>query len=64
MSTQGVEGQGGGGHSTRLTGHHLVKIEFSKPVELPHDPINTPYGGNEDTHHILEIPLVKLPFLV
>jgi hypothetical protein len=41
-----------------------VKTEFFKSVELPHDPINIPYGGNEDTHHILEIPLAKPPFLV
>jgi hypothetical protein len=41
-----------------------VKTEFFMSVELPHDPINIPYGGNEDTHHILEIPLAKPPFLV
>jgi hypothetical protein len=40
------------------------QIDFSKSVELPYNPINTSYGGNEDTHHILEIPLAKLPFLV
>jgi hypothetical protein len=33
-------------------------------VELPHDPINTPYGGNAKTHHVLEIPIAKLSFLV
>jgi hypothetical protein len=26
------------------------ETDFSKSVELPHDPINTPYGGNENTH--------------
>jgi hypothetical protein len=40
------------------------QTDFSKSVELPHDPINTSYGGNEETHHILEIPLAKLSFLV
>jgi hypothetical protein len=25
------------------------QIDFSKLVELPHDPINTPYGVNEST---------------
>jgi hypothetical protein len=40
------------------------QTDFSKLVELPHDFINTPYGGNEETHHILEIPLAKLLFLV
>jgi hypothetical protein len=40
------------------------QTDFSKSVKLPHDPINTPYGGNEETHHILEIPLAKLLFLV
>jgi hypothetical protein len=34
-------------------------------VELPHGPINIPPNGrNERTHHILEIPLAKLLFLV
>jgi hypothetical protein len=40
------------------------QTDFSKSVELSHNPINTPYGGNEETHHILEIPLAKLSFLV
>jgi hypothetical protein len=35
-------------------------------VELPQGPINTPLPMKVDTHthHILEIPLAKLPFLV
>jgi hypothetical protein len=35
-------------------------------VELPHGPINTPLPVKIDTHthHILEILLVNLPFLV
>jgi hypothetical protein len=41
------------------------QTDFSKSVELPHGPINTPpYGGNEKRHHILEIPFAKLAFLV
>jgi hypothetical protein len=36
----------------------------AKSVELPHIPINPPYGGHQNTHHIFEIPLAKLPFLV
>jgi hypothetical protein len=40
------------------------QTNFSKSVELPHGPINTPYDGNEKTHHILEILLAKLSFLV
>jgi hypothetical protein len=45
-----------GGRSTRSASHHLA------PNQLY--PINNSYGGNENTHHILEIPLAKLPFLV
>jgi hypothetical protein len=38
--------------------------QWRKSVELPHGPINTPYGENEETHHILEIPLAKFSFLM
>jgi hypothetical protein len=39
---------------------------LAKSVELPHDPINTPLPMKVDTHthHILEIPVAKLSFLV
>jgi hypothetical protein len=38
----------------------------AKSVELPHGPINTPprTGESRHAHHILEIPLAMLPFLV
>jgi hypothetical protein len=63
----------GGSHSTRLadhvawlpatTGH---QTDFSKSMEVPFTPINTPLTLKVDTHiyHILEIPLAKLSFLV
>jgi hypothetical protein len=35
-----------------------------KSVELPHGPINIPLLVKGDTHHILEIPLAKLSFIV
>jgi hypothetical protein len=38
---------------------------LDKSMELPHGPINTPYWWElTHTHHILEIPLANLPFLV
>jgi hypothetical protein len=42
------------------------QTNFSKLLELPHSPINTPLWleNRRHTHHILEIPLVKLSFLV
>jgi hypothetical protein len=36
----------------------------AKSVEVPHGPINTPLPVKVGTHHILEIPLAKLSFLV
>jgi hypothetical protein len=47
----------GGGRSTRSANHVASSAttchqsDFSKPVELPRGPINSPYGGNEDTPH-------------
>jgi hypothetical protein len=39
---------------------------LAKSVELPHGPINTALLVKVDTHthHILEVPLAELPFLV
>jgi hypothetical protein len=34
-------------HRTATTGH---QTDLSKSMELPHGPINTPYGGNKRTH--------------
>jgi hypothetical protein len=75
VSARGVKAKAvekvGGGHSTQLAGHvalpaghHLAPNQLLQSVELPHDPIDTPYSGNENTHHMLEIPLAKLPFFV
>jgi hypothetical protein len=41
------------------------QTDFSKSMELTHSSINTPtVEMRGHTHHILEIPLAKLPFLV
>jgi hypothetical protein len=42
------------------------QTDLSKSVEVPLTPINTPppHGESRYTHHTLEIPLVKLTFLV
>jgi hypothetical protein len=46
----------GGCHSTQPTdhvawptGHNLAPNRLLQVGGAPHDPINTPYGGNEDT---------------
>jgi hypothetical protein len=40
------------------------QTDFSKSVEVPFTPINTPLMVKVDTHHDLEIPLAKLSFLL
>jgi hypothetical protein len=41
------------------------QTDFSKSVELPHGPTNTPLWWKlEHTHHYLEISLAKLSFFV
>jgi hypothetical protein len=53
------------GHVARPTGHHLVSYRLNQDGNPSLDPYKDPStGGNRNTHHILEIPLAKLPFLV
>jgi hypothetical protein len=62
----------GGGQTTwppdnvaRPAGHHLASYRLNKVENPSFDPYKYPStGGNQNTHHILEIPLTKLPFLV
>jgi hypothetical protein len=62
VCTQEGEGQGGGG---RLAGHHLVGYHLNQVGNPSLDPYKYPStSGNQKTHHILEIPLAKLPFLM
>jgi hypothetical protein len=56
---------GPAGHVARLAGHHLVSYRLNQVSNPSLDPYKYPStGGNQNTHHILEIPLAKLPFLV
>jgi hypothetical protein len=66
-----VEKFGGGqttwppGQLARPAGHHLVSYRFNQVGTPSLDPYKYPsVGGNQNTHHILEIPLAKHPFLV
>jgi hypothetical protein len=53
------------GHVARLAGHHLASYRFNQVGNPSLDPYKyTSTGGNQNTHHILEIPLAKLIFLV
>jgi hypothetical protein len=46
-------------------GHHMVSYQLNLVGNPSLDPYKYPStGGNLKTHHILEIPLAKLPFLV
>jgi hypothetical protein len=47
-------------------GHHLVSYHLDQVGGAPPRPYkyHPPTGGNQNTHHILEIPLAKLSFLV
>jgi hypothetical protein len=45
--------------------HHLVSCQLNQIGNPSLDPYKYPStGGNQNTHHILEIPLAKLLFLV
>jgi hypothetical protein len=53
------------GHMARPVGHHMVSYQLNQVGKPSLDPYKYPStGGNWNTHHILEIPLVKLLFLV
>jgi hypothetical protein len=53
------------GHVARSAGHHLVSYRLNQVGNTSLDPYKYPStGGNQNTHHILETPLAKLPFLV
>jgi hypothetical protein len=66
-----VEKVGGGlstqpaGHVAWPVGHHLVSYRIDQVGGAPPRPYKyPPTGGNQNTHHISEIPLANLPFLV
>jgi hypothetical protein len=51
-------------HVARLAGHHLASYLFNQVSNPSLDPYKYPStSGNQNTHHILDIPLAKLPFL-
>jgi hypothetical protein len=53
------------GHVARLAGHQLARYQLNQVGNPSLDPYKYPStGGNQNTHHILEIPLAKPPFLV
>jgi hypothetical protein len=53
------------GHVARSVGHHLVSYRLNQVGNPSLDPYKYPYiGENQNTHDILEIPFVNLPFLV
>jgi hypothetical protein len=53
------------GHMARLAGHHLASYQLNIVGNLTLDPYKYPStGANQKTHHIFEIPLAKLSFLV
>jgi hypothetical protein len=69
--TKAVDKVGGGrttwlaGHVARPTGHHLASYRLNQVSNPSLDPYKYPStDGNLNTHHILEIPLAKLSFLV
>jgi hypothetical protein len=54
-----------GGLSTRPAGIHLVSYLLRQVSGAPPRPYKyPPTSENQNTHHILEIPLAELPFLV
>jgi hypothetical protein len=58
-------GKVGGGLSTWPAGRHMASYRLGQVGGAPPRPYKyPPTGGNQNTHHILEIPLAKLPFLV
>jgi hypothetical protein len=53
------------GHMARPAVHHLVSYRLNQVGNPSLNPYKYPYTGRkQNTHHILEIALVKLPFLV
>jgi hypothetical protein len=52
-------------HMARPAGHHFLSYLLNQIGNPSLDPYKYPStGGNQNRHHILEIPLVTLPFLV
>jgi hypothetical protein len=52
-------------HVAWPAGNHMAGYRHGHVDGVPPRPYKyTPTGGNQKTHHILEIPLAKLPFLV
>jgi hypothetical protein len=76
VSTREGEGQGGGKsgwrplhpagrHVAWPAGRHIVSYHLSQVGGAHLGPYKYPStGGNQNTHHISEIPLAKLPFFV
>jgi hypothetical protein len=53
------------GHIARLADHYFASYQFNQVSNHSLDPYKYhSTGGNQNTHHILEIPLAKLTFLV
>jgi hypothetical protein len=53
------------GHVARPAGKHLATYRLNQVGNPTLDPYKYhSTGGNHNTHYILEIPHVKLPFLV
>jgi hypothetical protein len=53
------------GHVARPTSHHLKSYQLNQVSNPSLDPYKYPStGGNQNTHHIFDIPLAKLSFLV
>jgi hypothetical protein len=53
------------GHVAWPSIHYLVSYRLGQVGGAPPRPYKYPTtSGNQNTHHILEIPLTKLPFLV
>jgi hypothetical protein len=75
VSTREEEGQGGeerrwkpfhpAGHVARPADHHLASYRIGQVGGAPPRRYKYPSTGrNQNTHHIFEIPLAKLQFLV
>jgi hypothetical protein len=53
------------GHVARPADHHLASYRLNQVGNPSLDPYKCPStDGNQNTHHILEIPLAKLSFLI
>jgi hypothetical protein len=69
--TKVVEKVGGGrttwpaDHVAKPAGHHLASYRLNQVGNPSLDPYKYPSTSeNQNTHHILQIPLAKLPFFV